>query len=182
MSEFMEFEYVLSIYGVGSTQWLKNHPKIKLSLYIHSIMWFTFTIFQYLLLVITDDWNLNQIFSTESYQLIHLMTFAIVLMSLISFIYATEKINDFRKMLDKIRKMNQTPIRQSKIYLTLAILFLSAQIAMICMAISAVESGLTIQQMYQFNPSYKGFLIDYLKSLLCLTLLLARGIEELLLL
>jgi hypothetical protein len=165
----MEFEYVLSVYGVGSTQWLENHPKIHLSLYINSIIWFTFTILQPLLLLITDDWNFNQIFSTESYQLLHLITFTIILMSLISFIYATKKINDLRKMLEKMRKMSQTSTRPSKIYLTLAVLFFSAQIAMICMAISAFESGPTIQQIFEFNPSYNGIYINYLKKLLCLT-------------
>jgi uncharacterized membrane protein len=160
MDEFMEFEYVLSMYGVGSTQWLINHPKVKAFLKIHTTIWLIFPVFQILLILISDDWSFDQIFSNQSYQLYHIINFILFMLSLISFVYTMKRIDDLRRILFELRKVKRTS-NKSKHYLTITIVFFSAQIAILCIVISLTENRLRIQQIFEFNPSYNGFLIRY---------------------
>src|ERR1700735_3505324 len=106
---FEQFEYFLAFYGNGSTYFLKRHPNIKLFLQINSAFWLFFMFIQVILSLICDDKENklnNNYYTLIANYTIKVCLLANALISFISFVKTSVKINDIRTILVKIRQLS----------------------------------------------------------------------------
>src|SRR5215469_12019648 len=99
---FEQFEYLLAFYGNGSTYFFKRHPNIKLFLQINSAFWLFFTFIEMILSLVCDDKENklnNNYYTLIANYTIKICTLVSSLISFISFVETSVKMNDLRMIL-----------------------------------------------------------------------------------
>jgi hypothetical protein len=152
---FEQFEYVLSIYGLGSTYFLKRHPAIKQMLIIVSTIFFCYPVIQ-LTLTCCSMILINFNFS---YLCVHLTILLLSLTSLISFIYTTFKIDLLRQLMVQMHLMagnsrdanDDSSHTNTNMYRNISIAFISVQIVMLSSLMTGREISPVTEEVFAIH-------------------------------